>query len=155
HAAGADRRVRDRRGIDAGGLRRRAHRPHALPARGLRAAPARERGLAVRIAALTLAALAVAGCGGMDSSSGSETPTADLQISISVRGSEQPSKLWTLRCPAGGTLPGAAEACRKLGEIDDPFAPVPKGTACTQIYGGPEIADVSGTFNGKPVNTQF
>jgi len=91
----------------------------------------------------------------MDSSSGRETPTADLQISISVRGSEQPSKLWTLRCPRGGTLPDAAESCRKLGEIDDPFAPVRRGSACTQIYGGPEIADVSGTFDGKPVNTQF
>ncbi len=31
----------------------------------------------------------------------------------------------------------------------------PTGTACTQIYGGPEIADVSGTFNGKHVDTQF
>ena len=40
-------------------------------------------------------------------------------------------------------------------EIDDPFAPVPEGTACTQIYGGPEIADVSGTFNGQTVDTQF
>lgn len=115
----------------------------------------------MRIAALTLAALAVSGCGGSDSSSssssssGSGTATADLQISLSVKGSEQPSKSWTLHCPAGGTLPDAAEACKKLAAIDDPFAPVPKGTACTQIYGGPEIADVSGTFNGKPVNTQF
>jgi hypothetical protein len=109
----------------------------------------------VRLAALTLAALALAGCGGKDETSGGTTPTTNLQISLSVRNSEQPSKLWTLRCPAGGTLPDAAEACSKLGEIDDPFAPVPKGTACTQIYGGPELADVSGTFDGKAVNTQF
>ena len=110
----------------------------------------------MRLAALTLAAVAVAGCGGKDSSSsGGDSPTADLQISLSVRNSEQPSKLWTLRCPAGGTLPNAAEACSKLAQIDDPFAPVPKDTACTQIYGGPELADVSGTFDGKPVNTQF
>ena len=111
----------------------------------------------MRLAALTLAALAVAGCGGKDSSSGSgsESTTADLQISMSVKGSEQPSKLWTLRCPAGGTLPDAAEACRKLAELEDPFAPVPKDSACTQIFGGPELADVSGTFNGKPVDTQF
>jgi hypothetical protein len=109
----------------------------------------------VRLAALTLAALAVAGCGGKGSSEGSTSRTADLQISLSVKGSEQPSKLWTLHCPAGGTLPDAAAACTKLGEIDDPFAPVPKGTACTQIYGGPEIASVSGTFDGKPVDTQF
>ena len=109
----------------------------------------------MRLAALTLAALAVTGCGGKDSSSGTASPTADLQISTSVKGSEQPSKLWTLRCPAGGTLPDAAGACSKLAQIEDPFAPVPKGTACTEIYGGPELADVSGTFDGKPVNTQF
>ena len=109
----------------------------------------------MRLAALTLAALAVAGCGGNDSSSESDSPTADLQISLSVRNSEQPSKLWTLRCPAGGTLPDAAEACSKLARVDDPFAPVPQGTSCTQIYGGPELADVSGTFDGKPVDTQF
>lgn len=109
----------------------------------------------MRLAALTLAALAVAGCGGKGSSEGSTSPTADLQISLSVKGTEQPSKLWTLHCPAGGTLPDAAAACTKLGEIDDPFAPVPKDTACTQIYGGPEIASVSGTFNGQPIDTQF
>jgi Subtilisin inhibitor-like len=109
----------------------------------------------VRLAALTLAALAVAGCGGNDSSSRGDSPTADLQISLSVRNSERPSKFWTLRCPAGGTLPDAAEACSKLAQLDDPFAPVPQGTACTQIYGGPELADVSGTLDGKPVDTQF
>ena len=112
----------------------------------------------MRLAALTLAALAVAGCGGgggNDSSSDSATPTADLQISMSVKGSERMSKVWTLRCPAGGTLPNAADACQRLGEIDDPFAPVPKGTACTQIYGGPELADVTGTYNGERIDTQF
>lgn len=110
----------------------------------------------MRIAALTLAALALTGCTSRaGSDKAADGPTADLQISISIRGSEAPTKLWTLHCPPGGTLPDAAEACRKLGQIHDPFAPVPEGTACTQIYGGPEIADVSGTFNGKHVDTQF
>jgi hypothetical protein len=110
----------------------------------------------MRIAAVTLAALAAAGCmSRADPDKAAMGPTADLQISISTRGSEAPSKLWTLRCPAGGTLPDAAAACRKLAEVQDPFAPVPKGTACTQIYGGPEIADVSGTFDGDRVDTRF
>ena len=110
----------------------------------------------MRAAALTLVALAATGCMSRgDSSTSDSSPTADLQISVSIRNSEAPSKAWTLHCPPGGTLPDAAAACRKLGQIDDPFAPVPEGTACTQIFGGPEIADVSGTFNGKPVDTQF
>ena len=101
-------------------------------------------------------ALAATGCMSRgDSSTSDSSPTADLQISVSIRNSEEPSQAWTLHCPAGGTLPDAAAACRKLGQIDDPFAPVPEGTACTQIFGGPEIADVSGTFNGKAVDTQF
>ena len=90
-----------------------------------------------------------------DSNNDDSSATADLQISVSIRGSEAPTKAWTLHCPPGGTLPDAADACRKLGQIDDPFAPVPEGTACTQIFGGPEIADVTGTFNGKAVDTQF
>ena len=112
----------------------------------------------MRLAAVVLAALAAAGCAGRSSSNGADStsPTADLQISISIRGSEAPTKMWTLRCPdASGTFPAPAQACRKLGEVKDPFAPVPKGTACTQIYGGPEIADVSGTYNGEAVDTQF
>ena len=36
-----------------------------------------------------------------------------------------------------------------------PFAPVPKGVACTQIYGGPQIAIVSGTFRGRRVWARF
>ena len=91
-----------------------------------------------------------------DSDEPTSGTTADLQIEISIKGSEAMTKVWTLRCPDGsGTLPDAAEACRKLGEIDDPFAPVPKGTACTQVYGGPQVAHVSGTFEGKPVETEF
>ena len=108
----------------------------------------------MRLAAVTLAALAAAGCAGR-SSPDSTSPTADLQIEISIRGSEAPTKVWTLRCPRSGTLPDAATACSKLAEVKGPFAPVPKGTACTQIYGGPEIADVSGTYNGEAVDTQF
>jgi hypothetical protein len=110
----------------------------------------------MRVVAATLAALAAAGCGGgTDSDKASSSTTADLQIGISIRNSEAPTKVWTLECPPGGNLPDAATACRKLAEVKNPFAPVPKGTACTQIYGGPEIADVTGTFNGERVDTQF
>jgi Subtilisin inhibitor-like len=111
----------------------------------------------MRIAAVTLAALAATGCMGRASSGSSDgtSPAANLEISISIRGSEAPTKVWTLRCPDGGTLPDAAAACRKLGQVQDPFAPVPKDAACPQIYGGPEIADVRGTFRGHPVATRF
>jgi hypothetical protein len=110
----------------------------------------------MRVTAVALAALAATGCmSRTDSDKATTGLTADLRIEISIRGSEAPTKVWTLHCPPGGTLPDAATACSKLAEVKDPFAPVPKGTACTQIYGGPEIADVSGTFDGNHVDTQF
>jgi hypothetical protein len=111
----------------------------------------------MRLAALALVALAATGCMGRTMSGGSSKAslTTMLEISISRRGAEAPAKLWTLRCPAGGTLPNAARACRKLEQVRHPFAPLPKTTACTQIYGGPEIADVRGTFHGHRVATHF
>jgi hypothetical protein len=112
----------------------------------------------VKALVFVLAALAVAGCGGgSDSSppSDSTTSPANLEIAISSGAKDAPTKVWTLRCPAGGTLPDAEGACHNLERLKDPFGPVPKSVACTEIYGGPEIADVQGTFRGKPVNTRF
>ena len=117
----------------------------------------------MRIAIFALAALAATGCAGRSTDSESDTSTqpmsaesTKLEISVSIRGSEAPTKFWTLECPSGrGTLPHATAACAKLATMEDPFAPVPKDKACTQIFGGPEEADVTGTFKGKPVNAHF
>jgi hypothetical protein len=111
----------------------------------------------MRIAAVALAVLAAAGCGHASMSSGSapRTTRANLEISVTVGGKDSPTKLWTLKCPSGGTLPNPAAACRKLAATDKPFAPVPKNVACTEVYGGPQVAQVSGTFEGKPVNARF
>jgi hypothetical protein len=110
----------------------------------------------VRFAALGLVVLVATGCMGRGADGGSEMkpgPTT-LEISVSARG-EGPTKTWTLRCPSGGTLPNAARACSRLLRLDDPFAPVPKDVACTEIYGGPQVAEVRGTFRGRRVNTRF
>jgi len=36
-----------------------------------------------------------------------------------------------------------------------PFRPVPADTACTEIYGGPHVAEVRGRFRGRRVSAQF
>jgi hypothetical protein len=109
----------------------------------------------VRFAVLGFVLLLATGCMSRNTSGedgGSESTS--LEISVTP-GGEAPTKIWTLRCPEGGTLPDAAEACNKLESLDDPFAPVPKHVACTQIYGGPQEADVRGVFRGRPVEAHF
>ncbi|MEU8029908.1 SSI family serine proteinase inhibitor [Streptomyces sp. NPDC049099] len=67
---------------------------------------------------------------------------------------------YELSChPAGGSHPDAAEACRVLDERTrwgrDLFAPVPPGTLCTMIYGGPATARVTGTWAGRRVDAGY
>jgi hypothetical protein len=42
-----------------------------------------------------------------------------------------------------------------LLRLRDPFAPVPKNVACTEIYGGPQVARVRGVFRGRRVRAGF
>ncbi len=64
--------------------------------------------------------------------------------------------VWTLDCrPAGGTLPKAATACRKLAALEEPFAPVPGRVMCSQIYAGPQVALVTGTYRGRRIWARF
>jgi hypothetical protein len=64
---------------------------------------------------------------------------------------------WRLVCdPPGGDHPDPVGACRALetnGATTLP--PVPKGMACTMVFGGPERATVTGTWRGRPVSARF
>jgi len=67
-----------------------------------------------------------------------------------------PKRIYTLTCaPIGGTLPHRASACGKLSALKAPFAPTPPDTACTQIYGGPQEALVTGRFRGRLIRARF
>ena len=67
-----------------------------------------------------------------------------------------PRRTYALRCaPAAGTLPHRAAACRQLARLKAPFAPVAKNMACTEIYGGPQEALVTGRFRGALVRARF
>jgi hypothetical protein len=79
-----------------------------------------------------------------------------LRITIWPDGLDGASHSWTLRCgPVGGTLPNAAAACRKLAPPADPFKPTPPDVACTQVYGGPDVARVVGRVHGRRIWTTF
>ena len=78
-----------------------------------------------------------------------------LTIAV-MPGNGEPARDSTLRCgPPGGTLPRPAPACTKLAKLKDPFAPVPADAMCAQVYGGPEVARVKGTYRGRRVNAVF
>lgn len=77
-----------------------------------------------------------------------------LTISYREDGFEPETTIvWTLRCnPTGGTHPRRTAACAGLRRVGrDAFRPVPKDVACTEIYGGPQTAVVSGTIDGRRV----
>ena len=62
----------------------------------------------------------------------------------------------TLTCdPPGGTHPRPEEACTALELDPAALEPLPPDSVCTQIYGGPEEAEVVGTLNGEQVNATF
>ncbi len=59
----------------------------------------------------------------------------------------------TLRCdPVGGTHPKRTSACDQLRRLGwTTLRPVPPDTACTEIYGGPQVVVVTGLIDGRRV----
>ena len=65
-----------------------------------------------------------------------------------------------LECdPAGGTHPQPQAACDRLTELarqgKDPFAPVSEGAMCTAQYGGRATAHVTGSWQGRNIDSTF
>ena len=119
---------------------------------------------------LVLAAvLMVAGCGSGDDGSPEAAGTAegtgsdpaagaisqadnDLQIELDLGDGRAPVT-WTLTCVGSveGSHPQAQAACDHLAGMERPFAPLPEDVVCSQEYGGPETARVTGRWGGGPV----
>jgi hypothetical protein len=83
------------------------------------------------------------------------TVTTDLTI-VSDDGNGK-TETWQLTCePAGGTHPDPAAACAALeAKGKTALPPVPKDTMCTQQFGGPQTAKITGTWKGEPVDASF
>lgn len=99
----------------------------------------------------------LAGCAGDGGGDGmpSQSPTA-LEITVWPSGRSGDKHEATLRCsPAGGTLPDPEEACRRLESMERPFVRPSGQDVCTEIYGGPALAEILGTFHGTEVNATF
>jgi Subtilisin inhibitor-like len=99
--------------------------------------------------ALLLGLLVAAGCGsatgGGDAAEPPPKPRFDLQITYWPEGKGGESRTAALTCdPNGGTHPDAAAACAALDAHPEALHPVPGDMACTEIYGGDQVALVEG-----------
>lgn len=107
-------------------------------------------------ASLVALSFVLAGCGGWE---GGKTPGTQtvLQIKAWPNGKDRGTpREWRLHCElAGGTHPTPEKACEQLFDLADPFAPTPRNAVCTEIYGGPAVAEVEGLFRGETVDAKF
>jgi hypothetical protein len=99
------------------------------------------------------------GSGGSgDAAAGGGTSQADDDLLVHVdRGDGTPADDWTLTCsaPVAGSHPQAEAACAHLAGLDHPFAALPDDVACTEVFGGPQTARVTGRWGGEPVDLEL
>jgi hypothetical protein len=109
----------------------------------------------VRFATLAIALALLAGCGEDDDPAAPPEPAAfaDLTVEVDPDGADaKPSRKATVRCGA----PEDSATCRAVAGIETKaFEPTPGNVACTQQYGGPQTATVTGTLRGEPVDATF
>lgn len=95
-----------------------------------------------------------------DPATGNGTAEAQLSIVLTMGDGAEPVT-YDLTCEAGepvgnSTLPDPAAACDVLATNGDLIMEEPAaGAMCTQLYGGPETAVVTGTLNGNEVDASF
>ena len=83
-------------------------------------------------------------------------PPNDLLVEMH-RGGSSPTESYRLTCGAtvSGNHPAGAAACAHLAGLAQPFAPIPADQMCTQIYGGPQTAHVTGRWKGAAVDLRL
>ncbi|MEV7281911.1 SSI family serine proteinase inhibitor [Streptomyces sp. NPDC093111] len=84
-----------------------------------------------------------------------------LTVVVADAGSPEADGTFRLECGGtpGGTHPAAENACKRLEEFAaagvNPFAPVPADQMCTQQYGGPATAHITGDWQGRSIDARF
>ena len=91
-------------------------------------------------------------------------PKTYLRITVSPKGDSGADRRYRLWCrgPGGETSSGVARpitarrACQRVVKLGPKaFEPVPRNVACTEVYGGPAVAKVTGLIGGHSVNARF
>jgi hypothetical protein len=109
-----------------------------------------------RAAVACLLDLAAVGCGGGDDDSqDAGAPAVQLTVTLRPEGPDGEASTRKIECEQIGP-DASTEVCKGLaGLTPEQLEPVPANVACTEIYGGPAVARVQGTLNGKPVDARF
>jgi hypothetical protein len=105
---------------------------------------------AVRSLIVALAAAAALACCGSDNAEPTAA-TSDLTIELDADGpGGAATQEAQVMCPGADRSP---EACAAIADLPaDALDPVPPQTACTEIYGGPDVVEISGTLDGEEVD---
>ena len=101
--------------------------------------------------------LGLAACGeesGSDgSASGGSAPVTELTVRVDPDGKgPEPAKQARISCDADGRGEGCAAAA---GLRPADFEPTAADIACTEQFGGPQTAEVTGTLEGERVKGSF
>ena len=86
---------------------------------------------------------------------GGGTQRADNDLVVEYdAGDGSAVQTWTLTCVGfvDGSHPQAEQACEHLKGLEQPFAPLPADQICTEQFGGPQTAKVTGLWRGEPVD---
>lgn len=98
-----------------------------------------------------------ASSGSSSDASASEAAEGPADLTIIVGSGSGSTTTWHLTCaPAGGNHPTPAKACAVLASHGRTALPaVPADRMCTQQFGGPQTAHITGTWQGKAVNARL
>jgi hypothetical protein len=105
---------------------------------------------------LLCALLLPAGCGDDDEQAAAPPArtATELVVRLDPDGPQGPKPAKELRVTCGeGDGSAACRAAERLEPRD--FGPVPDNVACTDIFGGPQTARISGTLRGERVAASF
>jgi hypothetical protein len=111
----------------------------------------RSRNLAVAFAGLLVS------CGGSGDALAPEAGNlvADLRVTVKPEGPGGPEGVRRVECAVLGE-DAIDPRCRVLGGLEPrDLDPVPRRTACPQVYGGPGTARVTGELRGVRVSAEF
>jgi hypothetical protein len=107
-------------------------------------------------AGLLAVLLLAAGCGSETIETGDEPVGAQLEVTVWPEGAGGDHLMASLTCdPDGGSHPDPVRACDAIEKHADALNSVPGGVACTEIYGGPDQAEVRGTVKLQSILARF